>query len=285
MIKGILGLIVCPMLEDELLYSISKDQDICRIVLLENEHCGSIRKKMDQRGIKYETVLEKYFDEGRVPFDRSVYNIVIKMNNLGLHAEPADLKEHVTKQVRAIQDYVDVVGLYYGICGNHGWDITEYCRENGLKPAVIFRGDDGEICDDCVAVAIGGASNYRRFIKRYTGIFFLTPAIANNWEDFIMAGDLAKGIGSVPEDTLEALGIHGREDFMRWMFEIGHYEFMLKMNTGLDPNIDFDAKAEMIGKKLNLKPIEIEDGWITINTAEAIYRDCKKHLAIVNNCE
>ena len=275
MTKGVLGLILCPMLEDELLYSISKDSDIGRIVLLDNEYCGSIRKKMDSRGIGYELVPEKQFDDGKVDFDMDIYNIVIKTNNLALHAEPADLKDHLTLQMISMQTVADVTGMYYGMCGNHGWDVTAWAKERSFKPIFVFRGDDGEVCDDCVAVAIGGASNYRRFIKRYTGIFFLTPAIANNWKDFIMAGDLGKGLGSVPEETLEALGIHGQEDFMRWMFEVGHYEFLLKMNTGLDPELDFDSKAEEIGKALNLKPIEIEDGWITISTAEALYKNCK----------
>ena len=275
MTKGVLGIILCPMLEDELLYSISKDGDIEHLILLDNEYCGSIRKKMDSRGIKYELVPEKQFDDGKVDFDMEAYNVVIKCNNLALHAEPSELKDHLTLQMIAMQSKADVTGMYYGMCGIIGWDVSKWAKEKAFKPVLVFRGDDGEVCDDCVAVAIGGASNYRRFIKRYTGIFFLTPAIANNWQDFIMAGDLAKGIGSVPKETLEMLGIHGEDDFMRWMFEVGHYEFMLKMNTGLEPELDFDSKAVEIGKKLNLKPIEIEDGWLTIATAESMYKSCK----------
>ena len=278
MTKGVLGLILCPMLEDELLYSLSRDKDIGRIVLLDNEHCGSIRRKMESRGIRFDVVPEKTFDDGKLELDPNIYNIVIKTNSLGLHAEPEELKDHLTLQMISMQTNADVTGLYYGMCCKHGCDVSKWAKERAFKPIFVFRGDDGEVCDDCVAVAIGGASNYRRFIKRYTGIFFLTPAIANNWKDFIMAGDLVKGLGSVPDETLEMLGIHGQEDFMRWMFEVGHYEFLLKMNTGLDPELDFDSKAEEIGKKLNLKPIEIEDGWITISTAEALYRDCKQAM-------
>ena len=278
MAKGVLGLIMCPMLEDELVYALSKDSDIGRIVVLENEYCGSIKRKLDGRGVKYDTVPEKDFDGGKVDFDCSIFNIVIKANDLALHAEPPLLKEHLTLQVISMQVHADVIGMYYGICGNHGWDISAWARENSLKPVFVFRGDDGEVCDDCVAVAIGGSSNYRRFIKRYTGIFFLTPAIAGNWQDFIMAGDSAKGLSNIPDETLEALGIHGQEDFMRWLFEVGHYEFLLKMNTGLEPGMDFDGEAERIGKALNLKPIEIEDGWLTLNTAESLYRNCKEAM-------
>ena len=275
MAKGVLGLIMCPMLEDELLYALSRDSDVGRVMLLENEYCGSIRRKMESRGIRFETVPEWEFDNGMVEFDRDIFNVVIKANNLALHGEPADLRAHLTQQVVDMQPNADVIGMYYGICGNHGWDISAWAKEQGYKPVFVFRGDDGEVCDDCVAVAIGGASNYRRFIKRYTGIFFLTPAIAANWKDFIMAGDTAKGLANVPDETLEELGIHGQEDFMRWLFEVGHYEFVLKMNTGLNPELDFDAKAEEIGKALNLKPIQIEDGWLTLNTAESLYANCK----------
>ncbi len=278
MVKGVLGIILCPMLEDELLYSLKKDRDIDRIVLLQNRFSALTHDKMKKRGIEFEYLPEEAFDQGRMEFDRSIYNVVIKCNDLALHAEPPKLKDHITQQVRDIQPLVDAVGLYYGICGNFGWDIVEWARKEGLKPTSVFRGDDGKVCDDCVAVAIGGSTNYNRFIKRYTGIFFLTPAIANNWEVFVMAGDSAKALESIPKETLADLGIHNQMDFMRWMFEVGHYENLLKMDTGLDPDLDMDKRADEIGKMLNLKPIQIEDGWLTLSTAEAIYADCKSHM-------
>ena len=51
--------------------------------------------------------------------------------------------------------------------------------------------------------------------------------------------------------------------------------YIASCRAALNPELDFDTKAEEIGKALNLKPIQIEDGWLTLNTAESLYANCK----------
>lgn len=278
MVKGTLGIIYCPMLEDELLYSLGRDDEIDRIILLANPFCQSLREKMDSRGLEYEYVPEEGFDQGRLPIDHEQFTIILKANDLALHAEPAKLKAHIEKQVTDIQPYVDALGLYYGMCGNFGWDIAQWCRDMGYKPTSVFRGEDGIVCDDCVAVAIGGSSMYKKLVRRYTGMFFMTPAIVGNWRAFISAGELGKELQNIPKETLEELGITSEEDYMRWMFELGHYEHSLIIDTGLGDTEKFLAKCDEVSQALNLKPITIEDGWVTLHPAEAIYAECRANL-------
>ncbi len=278
MAKGVLGIIICPMMNDQLIQYLCNDPDVSRTVILENGFSADLKAKMDSRGFHYELIPESDLYEGNIEFDRNVLNVVIKSNDLALHAEPAFLKTYVEDEIRDIQPYIDALGLYYGLCGNYGWDITEWAAQQGYKPTAVFRGLDGKVVDDCVAVVVGGSERYLQLEKRYTGMFYLTPAIADNWRDFINAGDLGKQLSNIPKDTLEALGIFSDTDYMRWMFEIGHYEHILKMDTKLDDSEKFNQKAEELGKVLNLKPIDIEDGWITLQSAEGIYTQCKKNL-------
>ncbi|MCQ2079579.1 MAG: DUF1638 domain-containing protein [archaeon] len=275
MAKGVLGIIICPMFEDELLYSLGRDPEIQRIVVLDNEHVRDIRSKMDKRGMRYDLVPEADFDEGRVEFDRSVFNVVIKANSLALHAEPADLKAFVEGQIRDIQPHIDALGLYYGLCGNFGWDVTEWCRQMGYKPAAVFRSASGRVCDDCIAVAVGGSERYLELERTYTGMFYVIPSFANNWQTFVMAGDTAKGLNNLPEETKQELGLTDQESFIRWMFEFCGYTNTLKIDTGLSEKDEFEEAFQDISRRLNLKPLVIEDGWVTLNSVEGIYATCK----------
>lgn len=278
MAKGVLGIIICPMLEDELIHFMCNDPEVQRIVLLENDYCGSIRVKLDKKGVKYDYIPQSEFDNGNVEFDRDIFNIVIKANNLALHSEPADLKRFIENQIVEIQPHIDALGLYYGLCGNFGWDATRWAKDNGYKPTAVFRSIDGKVCDDCVAVAVGGSDNYLKLEKKYTGMLYVIPAIANNWVDFMMAGDDAKSLKNLPEETKDALGIHTHDDFIRWMFEFAGYQYTLKMDTGLGDSEAFDKKYLEVTERVGLKPLVIEDGWVTIECARNIYAECKGYL-------
>ena len=174
---------------------------------------------------------------------------------------------------------MDAVGLYYGICGNFAWDITEWCKEKGYKPTAVFRALDGRVCDDCVAIAIGGTEKYKQLEREYKGMFYVTPAIADNWVAFVGAGDIGKQLKSISKETLEGLGIHSEQDYMRWMFELGHYENILMIDSGLSDTEAFEKKAHEMGQALNLKPIRCAEGWATLECAEALYKECKGFLS------
>ena len=279
MTKGVLGIIICPMNDDYLIHSICTDKEVGRIVLLANQYSDRIKTKLEAKGAKFDVFPEYYFDMGNVKFDRDILNVVIKANDLALHAEPKDLKEHVEKQITSIQPLVDAVGLYYGLCGNFGWDITEWCKEKGFKNTAVFRALDGRVCDDCVAIAIGGTEKYKKLEREYMGMFYVTPAISDNWEVFVGAGDLGKQLKSISKETLEGLGIHSEQDYMRWLFELGHYENILMIDSGLGNKEVFENQVAEMGRTLNLKPIRCAEGWATLECAESLYNECKGYLS------
>lgn len=277
MTEGVLGIIACPMLEDELVYGLSGDPEPKNIFVVENEHCGSLREKLERKNLPYTMVTDNEV------YNRAVsmggFSVLIKMNDLALHAEPKDLKEFIENEVREMNPFVDAVGLYYGLCGNFGWDITVWAERNGLKPAEMFRDGTGGVCDDCVGVAVGGGKRYTDLVKTYTGMFYVIPAIAHNWRPFISAGDSAKVLASMDEEMLAELGITDEDSYVKWMFTVCGYKNMVKMDTGLEPDRkEFDVEFDRLCKIMELKPITIADGWMTLQPAEDIYRRCKDML-------
>lgn len=94
------------------------------------------------------------------------------------------------------------------------------------------------------------------------------------------AGDSAKVIASMDKETLEAMGIHDDDSYIKWMFDICGYKNMVKMDTGLEPDREeFDREFDDLCKIMGLKPITIADGWMTIQPAVDIYNRSKGFLS------
>lgn len=99
MTKGILGVIACPMLEDELIHSLSTDPEEKTVYVLDNPYNGSLRRKLEYYGVPFTTMGEFEFMNCENRIDRSRFNVVIKMKDLGLHAEPKVLMEDLENEL------------------------------------------------------------------------------------------------------------------------------------------------------------------------------------------
>lgn len=210
--KGMIGMIVCPMLEDELIFNLIMDPEKKNIYLVDTENAKSLKDKFDKNSIKYAMTDEYSFMNGIESANREEFNIAILVNSLGLHEEPKDLKAKLEEQVLFLNGKYDVLTFYYGTCGNAMWDLSKWASDKGLiTPVLMFRDDQGNICDDCISVAVGGPANYLKLLKKYTGMLLTTPAVATNWEDFLMASDMMKGS-------------KGDLNMMKWLFEVCGYK-------------------------------------------------------------
>lgn len=277
MTNGTLGVIICPMLEDDLMYGLVSDKEEKSLYVVDNEHCDSFKKKLEKKGMKYTLVQEKDLINGDVPM--SGYSIVMKFNDLALHAEPKDLMKFVQDEVADMQPYVDAVAVYYGLCGNYGWDITKWAQEKGYKPTEVIRDHTGRVCDDCVGISVDGGENYLNLEKTYTGMFYVIPAIAHNWKPFLAAGDTAKHLKEMDPEILEMMGITDEGSYIKWLFSVCGYKNILKMDTGLSDSKEFDKEFADLAKMMNLQPIVISDGWMSNAPSREIYRRSKAHLA------
>ena len=282
MTSGVLGLIICPMFDDNLVYSLEHDTEDRAITLVTNGHENSLSRKLDKRGIGYERISWNDVVCRRYRPDTDRFNILAYSIDLALHSKPEFLKSTVEDLARDMQPYVDAIGFYLGTCGNYAWDIPKWCEANGLKPSAMFRDPNGVPCDDCVGVAIGGGPRYLELQKKYTGHFYLFPAMANNYEDFMMAdqADSAAAIESLDDEARETLGIEpGRDGYIRWLFRLGGYEYILKLDTGIGEREVLEADMASVAERTQLKLRDPEDGWVTLQPTDDLYRECKAMLS------
>jgi len=264
--KGILGVMACPILEDELIYSISKDRDVPKIYLLDNRHAKSIKAKLKRNDIAYEITDEERFLDGSLHIDRNGYTIVIWMMDLGLHEEPADLKDAIEKYMLRMEKRTDAIALYYGLCGNGLKNIDVWAKENLSIPMTIIRDDEGNIVDDCISAAIGGTKQYLKLLRKYPGIMYFTPAFATNYDDLLGRMELFKGV-----DT-------GDESMLKLVFEMADYHEVMKIETGLGDPEEFQKATEKFADRLGFSIFTLEDGWVTLAPADRVYAEAKGFL-------
>ena len=100
MTQGVLGIIICPMFDDNLTYMMGKDDEKKNVTVVDNDYNGSLLRKLDRIGqpydlIKWDDVICKRY----TPKDGE-YNMLILAINLGLHSKPKELKEKVEALLR-----------------------------------------------------------------------------------------------------------------------------------------------------------------------------------------
>ncbi len=280
MANGVLGIIACPMLDDNLVHSLRKDDEPRDITIIDNEHDGSFRRKLDRAGIAYRTIsMDEVMSGGYEPVqDR--FNLLVLMIDLGLHSKPDLLKERVEGLTMDMQPFVDAIGFYLGTCGNFGWDIPAWCSGKGLKPSAMFCDAEGNLCHDCVGVNIAGGPRYLELQKEYTGHLYIFPAMASNYDDFMRAdqADMAAVEENLTDEMREEMGIEpGIDGYMRWLLSLGNYQNILRIDTGIEDQ-DFDEEIQVISRRTGLNIKVAPPGWASLQPTDDLYSRCKSFL-------
>lgn len=282
MTEGVLGIIGCPMLEDNLIYCLKDDPDAKDIAIIDNENIGPLRRKLDSRGIPYRMVGMDDVLAGRYVPSEGRFNMLIYEFSLGKHAYPDQLKECVEDVTEKLQPYVDAIAFYLGTCGNYEWDIPKWCESKGYKPSAMFCDAEGNLCHDCVGVAIAGGPRYLQMERRYPGYLFMFPSMVNNYEEFMLANnrESVEATKNLTPEMMEILGIEpGQDGYMRWLLKLGHYEHMLKLDNGIGvDDADFDEGLEKLKARNHLDVVEAEPGWASTQPTVDLYRKCKRML-------
>ena len=267
MTSGVLTIIGCPILEDELVYSILNDDEDKDIYMVGSEPSKSLRRKLERHNISYMNIDGQAFTNRTKTFDPSRYSIVIKMLDMGLHREPKDLRAKVEEEVMLASNASDVIALYYGTCGNYGWDASKWAKEKALCPVVVFRDEKDKVCDDCISVAVGGVDNYLKFLKAHTGQMLFTPNVAVNWNDFMDANDLFKGLPGKSVENLKSL------------FQQCNYDTVVEIDTGLGDRNEMRKATKEFADTYDFKIVKADDHWPNLYPTKRIYRDAKRFLS------
>ncbi|MBQ9690259.1 MAG: DUF1638 domain-containing protein [Candidatus Methanomethylophilaceae archaeon] len=281
MTHGVLGLVVCPMTDDNLIYSLRKDVEDKKVVVVNNDSCGPVKKKLERYFIPYQAVTWREITSHSFEFDPDEYSILIQTINLGLHSKPEKLKSTVEEITEDMQPFVDAMGFYLGTCGNYDWNIPRWCEQKGFKPAAMFTDKDGNLCHDCVGINIAGGPKYHDMQQKYTGHLYMFPAMATNYDEFMEAdqAESAATEASLTPEMREVLGIEpGRDGYMRWLLSLGGYEYILKLDTGLGDKEEFERDLQKVSERTRLKIKVAEDGWADLQPTEDLYKKCKSFL-------
>jgi len=266
MTKGNLGVIVCPILEDELVYNLANDNEEKNIFLLESDNSIEISEKMTSKGIKHTIFDERMFLNGMEPVPEDSYNIIILMKEMSLHSEPEILKENLRDTLRFMQSKVDAFALYYGLCGNANKGIEEWAKENLEVPVAIFKDRCGNTCDDCIGVAVGGTDRYYELQKKHTGVLYYTPAMATKWRDFFGNEEMFKG-----GDTKD----YSR---LKLILDMCDYHDVMIIPTGLGDKDAFLAAVDDFSREFDFNILQLEDGWVTLDPTIKLHEDSKSLL-------
>jgi hypothetical protein len=281
MTRGVLGLIVCPMVDDNLVYSVDKDPEEKDIIIVDNKNISSITRKFNSKGIGYQLVPWEEITSRRFELDHERYTLLIYMTDLGLHSKPELLKSTVEELARDMQPYVDGIGFYLGTCGNAEWNIPKWCESQRMKPSAMFCDKDGNLCHDCVGINIAGGPRYKDLQMKYTGHLYIFPAMATNFDEFMDAdqADSNATEASITPEMREVLGIEpGRDGYLRWLLGLGGYEYILRLDTGIGDIEHFDRDIEKVAERTRLKIKVAEDGWADLQPTDALYEKCKGFL-------
>lgn len=262
MTRGRLGMIVCPMLEDEAIHNIETDAEEKKVYLVNTPYIETILKKLRQHKVDFTRISEKDALSGK--FDDG-YSVIIWTMFMGLHEDIDMLRMEIMNQIATVSNSVDSIFLYYGRCGRGLDGITDWARTMVGVPVMIFRNRDGTVCDDCICVPVGGTGNYLRLLRTHPGRLYFTPAMAGNFEGFLAAMELFNGI-----DTTNT-------EIMQFLLDMAGYTEILEINTGLGDQENFRENVDVFAKKYNLSTSPLE-GWGSTDLADINYAFAKKAM-------
>lgn len=258
--KGVICIVACLMMEDELVHIISRDEEVTSVSVVQNEECSGLMEKLkaDGRNIEVRSISPEEVGSGG---GEDGISLVILMKDMGLHESPEKLKKDMLETMRSLRGGFDAILLFYGLCGNALKDVRALSKE-AEAPVFILRDDRGEVVDDCIAAVVGGREAYQSIVKRDLGVYFLTPMWASNWREMAVKSRV------VPDGN--------NDDLMRIILEGSGYKKVIKIETGLGDREEFDEKVNEFSRIFNLKK-EVLEGDLSL--VERSYERAKEELA------
>jgi hypothetical protein len=258
---GNLGIIGCPILEDEIVHSVQKDRDVTSVYVIENEDSRNLLRKLKLAKVKARIVSVRDDQLDLLPDDG--FGVIVLMKSMALHEDPLVLRKEVAKGVELIGPHCRGIMLFYGLCGNAFKHIHEVEAETGHK-LTLLTDEQGRPVDDCIAAVLGGTDGYYSLLKRYPGVFYLTPGWAENWRDLIFKMELTRGVQK------------GDLSMLKWMFDTAGYKKALRIDTGLGDRSIFEEKVQDFVKEFNFEAATLEKEFITLDAVDKSYDRAKR---------
>ncbi|MCJ7517932.1 MAG: DUF1638 domain-containing protein, partial [Methanomassiliicoccales archaeon] len=150
---GCLGIVGCPILENEIVHTVKRDEEVSRVYVIENEDSQNLLRKLRRSGAKAQIHSIRQDELDTLP--ENGFNLLVLMKSMALHEDSQKLRKDVAEAVKIIGPKCRSVMLFYGLCGNAFKDTSEVEKETG-KTLTLLTDDEGRPVDDCIAAVLGG---------------------------------------------------------------------------------------------------------------------------------
>jgi len=247
-------------MEDEIIHILSNDGAVTEVVVVENKESFGLMEKLRRH---FPAEMIKSIDEGGLStLERSEgLGVLIWMKPMALHESPERLKGEVRDTMEAMKGTCDSILLFYGLCGNAFRKLGEVADDVQI-PVCILKDDRGEVVDDCIGAVVGGTEEYLALLKKYPGVMYLTPMWASNWREMIVK----TGVAPTADDL----------EMLRMIFEMVGYKKVLKINTGLGDQDQFEKEVRRFAELFNFEEEEMNN--CTLEVIERSWKNAKDSL-------
>ena len=200
----LLSIIACEMLEDELVYILSKDLKIEHLFVVENRNSFRFVQKLKSEDLKpfvfsYDRLCPIVAESNRrspgsfmkkllnIPIFKKIscvlnrkkeqeLTVVVNLLRKDLHSDIDHLQSEVYLNAKEMSRISDGILLFYGKCGYS----SEKAQADLQKldcPVYFLRDNNRNIVDDCVSVALGGNEIYTKMmlLGNGRGAIYATP--------------------------------------------------------------------------------------------------------------
>jgi len=264
----VLSIVACEMLEDELVYVLSKDPEIKRLFVVENRNSFRFVKKLKSENLKpfmfssdrlYPVVSEINRESpgsftrkfSNIPFCKKIYDfilnkekkqeliVVVNLLRKDLHSDIDLLQSAVYLNAREMSKISNGILLFYGKCGFSSEKVKEELQQPGC-PVYFLRDDERNIADDCISVALGGNEIYTKTMLSGNGkgAIYATPMVLSDLnETNYKSSESYKKISKYLTSPV--------------------YSLLFKINNPDYKDINFNRNASEFAKIFNMKIINV----------------------------
>jgi hypothetical protein len=235
----VMTIIGCRMFEDEIMHLLENDPEIKEVLVVENEDCAGIKRKMTEAGIAYSVIPLEEIPKKSSGKEKGL-TLIVYMLELALHAIPENLKKTVYSKVELYGSPLGRSPALLRALRKRSRKIEEDFKDLDCR-VCILKEENGEIVDDCIGAVLGGRKRYLEALKSCKGVgtFFLTPMWAVNWREMVRTAGLSQN----PDDI----------SMSKFVFDYAGYKRVARVNTGLAYEKDFDACVKEFSTSLSLR--------------------------------
>jgi len=262
--EGVLGIVGCEVLTDEMVHVIALEERLKAVVVVESKESEDAYEKL-RKLAPDKKVMKSGEGEmwSNVPSERPTALLMVMP--IALHQAPAELREKVMFKLLELGGLCESIVVFYGLCGNAFREIDRLV--SGLRvPVTILRDCKDKIVDDCIGATLGGTEEYYHYLREEHGEYPLNTMWAHKWRDYMHETQLLRD----PNDVEEA----------KMVFSCMGYSKVTMLDTGLGDRAAYEREvnefAGLFG--LSVKRLECHP-----NVTEGSFRRAVERLKMPSN--